>query len=376
MKNIEPSFAEVDTATLEAALESAISGDDAPSVSNESEETPLEETPLSIESEDTPNVTDASIENEETDQQPTEQTEIAEDSTLPNSENETDNSHVNESASNNRQHMAEYEILAMELRERNPDIALETALAMARQSLGLDSTIPYNESNEEAPEPTPDVFERLKAIEAELSEEGANEGLFTAKIAELTREHAKLTAEAAIQTMKRDEEAKAESDRLMALMHESHERVLAICPEAQEGNSPIGRAMTRVIENLQSENSSILREGNCPEIIFAIANTLLPENERVLTTKPTPASVPQKPKVHTTSEVLMAKPAVQPPLPTGRALPVAASARTAQQQLETMHQNINPTQVGQLVRSANTENLAQIEQALYGSSGRDVLLRL
>lgn len=375
MKNIEPSFAEVDTATLEAALESAISGDDASSVSNESGDTPLEETPLSIESEDTPNVTDGSIENEETDQQPTEQTEIAEDSTLPNSENEIDDSHVNESASNNRQHMAEYEILAMELRERNPDIALETALAMARQSLGLDSAIPDNESNEEAPEPTPDVYDRLKAIEAELTEEGANEGLFTAKIAELTREHARLTAEAAIHSMKREQEEKVESDRLMSLMHESHERVLTICPEAREGNSPIGRAMTRVIANLQSENSSILREGNCPEIIFAIANTLLPENERVLTAKPSPAIVPQKTKVQSTSEVLMAK-AVQPPLPTGRALPVAASARTAQQQTENMHQNINPTQVGQLVRSANTENLAQIEQALYGSSGRDVLLRL
>ena len=156
------------------------------------------------------------------------------------------------------------------------------------------------------------------------------------------------------------------------------EEMRITCPEAGDANTPIGRAMSQLIEQYQAQNHPDLSAPNAPELIFSKANILLPPEARV------PVAPRREPPKHQPkAPVAQPKPPVQktseapplptaPPVPTMRALPVAATARTAQPDMSTL----NPAQMGQMVREASQEDLAAIEEALYGMSGRDVLLRI
>jgi hypothetical protein len=392
------SFANVDTATLEAALEAAATGVDVPTTpaAPQAEAEPQPASPAPETPAEAPAADDNSPEPSEAGEpEPETLDEYSEDS--PASEGEEEpaaeeayEEQPAEEAYDPRAGWQDYERLAAEIRERNPDIFLDTALAMAKVRLGYD--LPAEDAaTESEPEgdPEPTTAEKIEALEAALEEEGANEGLFTAKIAELTKEHARLLSQHAVEQAEARIHQEREADnaarqaashreQLLASMAESRARVLDICPEAGDANTPIGRAMSQLIEQYQAQNHPDLSAPNAPELIFSKANILLPPEARV------PVAPRREPPKHQPkAPVAQPKPPVQktseapplptaPPVPTMRALPVAATARTAQPDMSTL----NPAQMGQMVREASQEDLAAIEEALYGMSGRDVLLRI
>lgn len=401
METATDSFSNVDTATLEAALEAASTGvaiDPAPAA-------PQAEAEPQPASQDTETATEApKASNEEA--------QVAEEESSPDSEDSETESPESEASSEESEASSEesepteeeesydpragwqdYERLAAEIRERNPDILLDTALAMAKARLGYEdpNASSYEEQDAEMEEgdPEPTTAEKIEAIEAALDEEGANEGLYTAKTAELHKELARLRAQDAVeqaelrfqQQRKNDiaaSEAASAREQLLAGMAESRARVLEICPEAGDATTLIGRAMALIIEDYQSRNHPDLSEPNAPELIFAKANMLLPPEARVPVTPKMESPKPQQKQatqaktqpVPTKSEAPPLPTA--PPIPTMRVLPVAAGAGTAQPDMS----NLNPAQMSQLVREASPEDLDAIEAALYGMSGRDVLLRI
>jgi hypothetical protein len=392
MQTTTDSFSNVDTATLEAALEAASSGvaiDPAPAAP----QAEAEPQPASPEIETT--ATEAPEASEEVESAEEESSADSEDSETENPEDSYEESEeeVEEPQPYDpRADWQDYERLAAEIRERNPDILLDTALAMAKVRLGYeDPSASYQEPEAEMEEgdPEPTTAEKIAALEAALEEEGANEGLFTPKVAELTKEHARMLAQHAVEQAEQRIYQQRENDiaanqaanhreQLLTGMAESRARVLEICPDAGDATTPIGRAMTQVIENYQSRNHPDLSEPNAPEIIFARANMLLPPEARVPVTpfkespKPQPKPAP-KAKTHPVPMKSEAPPLpTAPPVPTMRVLPVAAGAGTAQPDMS----NLNPAQMSQLVREASPEDLDAIEAALYGMSGRDVLLRI
>lgn len=395
------SFANVDTATLEAALEAAATGVDVPTTpaapqaeAEPQPASPAPETPEAPAAEDnSPDPSKAGEPEPETLDEYSEDSPASQGEEEPAAEDDGEEPTNEEPAEEHydpRAGWQDYERLAAEIRERNPDILLDTALAMAKARLGYD--IPTEDSAAEPePEgdPEPTTAEKIEALEAALEEEGANEGLFTAKIAELTKEHARLLSQHAVeqaeariyQERENDNAARQAAsyrEQLLASMAESRARVLDICPEAGDANTPIGRAMSQLIEQYQASNHPDLSAPNAPELIFSKANILLPPEARVPVAprreppkhQPKAPAAQPKPPVQKTSEAPPLPTA--PPVPTVRALPVAATARTAQPDMQTL----NPAQMGQMVREASQEDLAAIEEALYGMSGRDVLLRI
>jgi hypothetical protein len=410
MENTD-SFANVDTATLEAALEAAATGSEVstPPAAPQAEAEPQPASPAP-ETADAPAAEDNSPEPPEAGEpEPTETLdENSEESPASEGEEEpaaeddgeelTNEEPAEEEATEEaepetydpRAGWQDYERLASEIRERNPDILLDTALAMAKARLGYDLP-PEQPAGEQEPEgdPEPTIAEKIEALEAALEEEGANEGLFTSRIAEMTKELSRLRSEESMQNMQAYMQESREADQsareaaiyreqLLAGMAESRARVLDICPQAGDANTPIGRAMSQLIEQYQASNHPDLSAPNAPELIFSKANILLPPEARVSVTprreppkhQPKAPAAQPKPTVQKTSAAPPLPTA--PPVPTARALPVAAGARTAQPDMSTL----NPAQMGQMVRDASQEDLAAIEEALYGMSGRDVLLRI
>jgi len=282
----------------------------------------------------------------------------------------------------------DYERLASEIRERNPDILLDTALEMAKSRLGYNAAPENSEYDPEPqPDPEPTIAEKIDAVENALEEEGANEGLFTPKVAELTKELTRLRSQDAVEQAENriyqarendniERQAGIERDELMTSMSESRARVFEMCPEAEDGNSAIGRAMSQLIDDYQAVGHPDLYLPNAPEFIFAKANMLLPPEARMSVAAPKVQPQPQSqaPRNHVQNA---SEPSPHPftlPVPTARALPVSATARTAQPEMTTT--NINSAQMGKMVREASREDLDAIEEAIYGVSGRDVLLRI
>lgn len=402
------SFANVDTATLEAALEAAATGSEVPTppAAPQAEAEPQPASPATDITEAS-DAEDLTSEPHEAGEPETNETldEYSEDSRASQGEEEPAAEDDGEELTNEeaeepaeeepetydpRAGWQDYERLASEIRERNPDILLDTALAMAKARLGYD--IPsedYTSEPEPEGDPEPTTAEKIEALENALEEEGANEGLFTSRIAEMTKELGRLRSEESMQNMQAymqesreaDQSAREAAiyrDQLLAGMAESRARVLDICPQAGDANTPIGRVMSQLIEQYQASNHPDLSAPNAPELLFSKANILLPPEARV-------SVVPRRepPKHQSKAPVAQPKPTVQktsaapplptaPPVPTVRALPVAAGARTAQPDMSTL----NPAQMGQMVRDASREDLDAIEEALYGSAGRDYLLRI
>lgn len=391
------SFANVDTATLEAALEAAATG----------AELPPEPAAPQAEAEPQP----ASATNENLASEPSEDGELestntlddnSEDSPSSQGEEEPAAEEAGEEPTNEepaeeaepetydpRAGWQDYERLASEIRERNPDILLDTALAMAKARLGYDIPTEDTAADTEAVDTEPTIAEKIEALEAALEEEGSNEGLFTTRIAEMTKELSRLRSEESMQNMQAYMQESREADqaaieaansreKLLAGMAESRARVLEICPDAGDANTAIGQAMSQLIEDYQASNHPDLSAPNAPELIFSKANILLPPEARVsVTPRREPPKHQQKAPAAPTKTPVPKTSAAQPlptapPVPTVRALPVAAGAGTAQPDMSTL----NPAQMGQMVRDASQEDLAAIEEALYGMSGRDVLLRI
>jgi len=252
------------------------------------------------------------------------------------------------------------EARALDLRRRNPDMSLEAALHMARTQLGY-----YNEDGSDRPtEPT--VEDRIADIEEKLAEAGANDGLFTTEIATLTKEHARLCADLAVQRAERARFEEARSVEQSRLREESYQRASSLWPEATDSSTPLGQALLAVINEAEASNNPLLYDPQAPELFVALANARLPENLRVEMKRPAVV------KKQTTSGVLArAVPSVQDAGPRpGNVLPVPATARTAQPSNTTL---IDPSNVGRAIKEMPTEEL---EAALLGESGSTALLRL
>lgn len=247
----------------------------------------------------------------------------------------------------------------MELRERNADLSLEGALAMARTELGLDP--PESEGD---PEPTLD--ERIEAIEGQLDEAGANDGLFTTEIANLTKEHARLLSERAatqaVQTVRQQQADDARTAEMRTEREASYQRAVASCPAALDATSPIGKSLSAVIAEAEKVNNPLLYDPQAPELFLAMANARLPEAQRV--------ELRQAPAPQTPPSEAPPSPAAQPAPPPAVVLPVAAGARTAQPATST----IDPANID---RAINEMPTSELEAALLGEpAGPPVLLRL
>jgi hypothetical protein len=256
--------------------------------------------------------------------------------------------------------MADDERRALEIRRRNPDLTLEAALGMAREQLANGE-----DAGGEQKEPT--LAERIAAIEAAMDEAGANEGLFTKEVADLTKEHARLLAEQAAQeAVSRVKQEAVTNERTAAMLAEreaSYARAAASCPEALDQNTPIGKALSETIAEAERTNNPLLYDPKAPELFLALANARLPEAQRAELKRPAEATqTPSGEQPAATVQTPRQSPA--------GVLPVAASARTAQPATAT----IDPANVVGAIKETPT---ADLEAALLGAgAGSPVLLRL
>ena len=254
--------------------------------------------------------------------------------------------------------LAEDEARALNIRMRNPDLSLEASLALARQQLGINT-----DNGEQPGEPEPTLEERITAIEAQLDEAGANDGLFTSEVAALTKEHSRLMAEQAVQRAEQLRHTEARNAVIQDQREASYQRAAAACPEALDANSTIGQSLSAVIAEAEATNNPLLYDPQAPELFLALANARLPEAQRVELKRPA-ATSNQQPSEPAPSEP--AQPAK--PSPAG-VLPVAATARTAQPAT----QLIDPANLDRAIKEMPTDVL---EAALLGTRTDKVLLRL
>lgn len=351
-------IAELDTDVLEAALfgsEGGLAVDTKPESDAESKPAPeadeQQSEPVEQELEDsTEETTEADSESESVDV--ANEGQASDDSASENAESEQ--------VVFRRSSLPQDEARALELRERNPDMSLEAALHMARTELGL-----YR--NDGLPQPVePTVQDRINEIEAKLAEAGANDGLFTSEIASLTKEHARLCADLAVERAEAQRVGEARLAEHGRLREESYQRAANLWPEATDYSTDLGKAVLAVIQEAEATNNPLLYDPQAPELFVALANARLPENLRVEMKRP---AVVKKP---TTSGVLPGVAQAAPesgPRP-ANVLPVRAGARTAQPSNQTL---IDPSNIGRAIKEMPTEEL---EAALLGESGSTALFRL
>ncbi len=345
-------IADMDTDTLEAALFGG--GEPAQPVEQEGGQ-----------------VTDEVVAEEVTTPEVTEEVDVAEDAPLQDDEPDSGASDevTDEPVSEEPEAVSDDFVLqrgtlvadearALELRQRNPDMTLDAALHMARTQLGY-----YNEDGTTRPEELT-IEHRVEELEAKLAEAGANDGLFTTEIADLTKQHARLCAELAVQRseVKRNDETKAVEGSMKR--EESYQRARTMFPDALDSKTPLGKALLQVISEAESSKNPLLFDHQAPELFVALANARLPENLRVEMKRPTPL------KREPSSGVLArGVPSEAGPSP-GNVLPVRATARTAQPNNVTQ---MDPTNVGRAIKEMPTDDL---EAALLGEKGSTALLRL
>lgn len=261
---------------------------------------------------------------------------------------------------------------AVEIRKRNPDLSLEESMDRAKVQLGVavdPEAEPEEPQEPQAPQQTPQ--ERLAELEHLLQEAGQNEGLYTAEIAQLNIEHNRLSAQIALEEAeaKRTREAQ-EAQQLQAMQAQreaSKQNVIALCKhsgqDAEDPNSPIGKAIRTVFEEMQAVDHPDLYDPNAPDLIFAKANLRLPEADRIEVRKISSPAVPSHP---------VNPPSVELPAPgTAQAvLPVPATARSAQPT------SINPADLPRITKEVPVD---QLEASLYGNNGGNgggVLMRM
>lgn len=248
------------------------------------------------------------------------------------------------------------EIRTREILSRNPDIKIEQAQERAREELGISA---------EHADPEPTVAERIEAIEEQLKAAGANEGLFTAEIAELMQEHsrlcASLAAQQAVAEARQSDAAEAYTKELSAAREESYNIAKEMYPDALDPEHPLAKELSKVIAEAEEAKNPLLHDPQAPELFLAMANARLPEAQRV------------EPKRQAATHE---KPTSGQSAPTGHApspanvLPVSAGRSTAQPAPAT----IDPAHVDRAIKDTPTKDL---EAALFGEgSGAPVLLRL
>jgi hypothetical protein len=252
--------------------------------------------------------------------------------------------------------LAEDEARALEIRKRNPDLSLDESLTRARHQLG------WTEQPDEQGEPEPTLDERIAAIESALDEAGANDGLFTSEIANLTKEHARLLADQAVEKANHIRHQEVRVAAINEDREASYQRAASLCPEALDSNSVIGQSLSAVIAEAEATQNPLLYDPQAPELFLALANARLPEAQRVELKRPAAATQT------TPSEAQPAPTQPAKPLPAG-VLPVAAGARTAQPATRM----IDPASLDRAIKEAPTDVL---EAALLGDRTNNVLLRL
>jgi hypothetical protein len=156
------------------------------------------------------------------------------------------------------------ELRAAEIRDRNPDIRLETALDMARRELGIETGGEETQIDDETTPPEPTLAERVAAIEDQLNEAGANEGLFTKEIASLSQEYARLSGQLAVEKAREAEAMEVQNSQLAQARQDSVDRLRARHPESADPNTPIGQKMSEIIGRLHAQDNPLLYETDAP----------------------------------------------------------------------------------------------------------------
>jgi len=244
---------------------------------------------------------------------------------------------------------SEAERMAVEMRERNPDITLQESIAKANSIIeARQEGVTITEEGDIQPK---DIKDEIKEIEEKLEEYGKNEGLFTDEVRQLVIQHSKLVAIDASKERDRQEAHEREMDAFNAKVDESSSNVARICPDVKNENSRIRQKMSEIYDELASSNSSILHRPDAPEKIFALANMELPENERYEVVKRRSETEQQ---VQTQKQETQA---MQPKQNFGM-LPVSGSLRSQ------ATSTVSPAKTAEMIRDANTDTL---EQALYGA---------
>ena len=258
----------------------------------------------------------------------------------------------------NFSNLSEDEASALDIRQRNPDMSLDESLVLARHRLGMIQP----DTEAEPKEPELSLQDRIIAIEAAIDEAGANDGLFTTEIANLTKEYSRLLSQEAVSMATQARHDEVRTAQMAEEREDSYQRAAAICPEALETSSAIGQSLSAVIAEAEATKNPLLYDPQAPELFLALANARLPEAQRIELKRPTattqtPSDAPSAAAVQSAT-----------PSPAG-VLPVAASVRTAQPATRM----IDPSNVERAIKEAPTDIL---EAALLGERTNRVLLRL
>jgi hypothetical protein len=253
---------------------------------------------------------------------------------------------------------------ANELKLRNPDLGLEECITRAKKELGIVEPDP----NAPAPEPEKTTAEQLAEIETQLEAAGASEGLLTPEIITLQKQQARLAGQLAVEQSRAEEAARVEAERVNTERAASRDRLVALCAasgqDAQDRNSPIGKAMAAVLTEMKKVDHPDLYAPDAPELIFAKANLRLPPEQRIAmaapVAPPAPSVVPPNPPSPAPS-----------PAPAGTpqsVLPASPNARSAQPATV-----IDPGQLPQIIKETPVKDL---EQALFPNGSGGVTVRL
>jgi len=262
-----------------------------------------------------------------------------------------ENSEQSGNSSDTHSGWSEEERLAVDMRERNPDITLEESLAKAKQIVESRETGEHIEGVTTGGEEQKSVKEQLSEIESKLEELGKSEGLFTDEVRQLVIQHSKMAAIDAAQEKDRQADADRAKKVFDEKVDESSNRVACLCPEVSNPNSNIRAKMAEVYDQLAATNSSILYDASAPEKIFALANMELPENERYDVVK-------------RRSETEQSQPAMK--ADNGTKASVAMFSPVSGSHRSQAVSSVPPAQVAKMIRETNSDTL---EQALYGTSG-------
>jgi len=125
-------------------------------------------------------------------------------------------------------------------------------------------------ANQNQTQTSAQIEAKIAALEAELLDAGANEGLLTTDIAKKQIEHAKLCAQ--LQPIKQQEAQAhdAEEVQFATARNDSLEKAKAMHPDAANPDSVLGKAVAQVLGELPAE---VLALPNAPEIAISMAFT-------------------------------------------------------------------------------------------------------
>lgn len=215
--------------------------------------------------------------------------------------------------------MSELNQLTVHIMSKNPDMTPSQAEELARKDLNLPATVPSpDQTNTTVPSvgvtppepvvsPVEELRNKLGEMENKLTEAGAAEGLFTAEIAQMQSEHAKLAAKLALAEQTEANALADDEAQFMQARNESLKTAKTLHPDMLDPTSALYQKTSEIIAALTKSGDALLESVEAPEIITlkalrALGMTAQPQAKAAV--QPTPdATVPTQ-----------TTPAVQPPV--------------------------------------------------------------